>query len=384
MTIKHTYLADGTRIRTDHISSSGNLRLNAYTEYRGNHIYENGLLSMTLFDGGFISYANGDASQPSFHYYVKDHLGSNRIVLSEDGTVEQVNDYYPFGALMSNGWTNVSSQKYKYIGKELNRTFGYDMYDNGARWNNSVLGRWETMDKLAEENYGVSPYAMCHDNPFVMIDPNGYADYFSNSGFYLYSKGDDPNIYVKNGNSFMLFSDLSLRNKRNLQTGANIVGFYAKKAGVKFHKNGGTGNVGISTMHEAGGDGVLAGTKNGNIYMKMTNGKLHPEMYNINNLMSTLKHENYHKLFQESNKGKSGSQYGHIEIIYKQICGEDFKKCTETFQEGMIGTMVIYMNEEYSKHSEELLRLWNAINKVIQPLGFSICKPNNEFILERR
>ena len=182
----------------------------------------------------------------------------------------------------------------------------------------------------------------------------------------------------------MLFSDLSLRNKRNLQTGANIVGFYAKKAGVKFHKNGGTGNVGISTMHEAGGDGVLAGTKNGNIYMKMTNGKLHPEMYNINNLMSTLKHENYHKLFQESNKGKSGSQYGHIEIIYKQICGEDFKKCTETFQEGMIGTMVIYMNEEYSKHSEELLRLWNAINKVIQPLGFSICKPNNEFILERR
>ena len=94
---------------------------------------------MTLFDGGFISYANGDASKPSFHYYIKDHLGSNRVIIADDGTVEQVNDYYHFGALMSNGWTNVSSQKYKYIGKELDRTFGYDMYDNGARWNNSIL-----------------------------------------------------------------------------------------------------------------------------------------------------------------------------------------------------------------------------------------------------
>ena len=128
-------------------------------------------------DGGFVSYANGDASKPSFHYYIKDHLGSNRIVLADDGTVEQVNDYYPFGALMSNGWTNVSAQKYKYIGKELDRTFGYDMYDNGARWNNSILGRWETMDKLAEKSYEVSPYAVCKDNPLRILDNNGLFGY---------------------------------------------------------------------------------------------------------------------------------------------------------------------------------------------------------------
>ena len=86
--------------------------------------------------------------------------------------------------MMSNGWTNVSSQKYKYIGKELDRTFGYDMYDNGARWNNSILGRWETMDKLAEKSYGVSPYAICNDNPQNRIDVNGLDDYkLSNSSF---------------------------------------------------------------------------------------------------------------------------------------------------------------------------------------------------------
>ena len=103
----------------------------------------------------------------------KKYLGSNRVVFADDGTIKQVNDYYPFGALMSNGWLNTSSQKYKYIGKELDRTFGYDMYDNGARWNNSILVRWETMDKLAENNFDFSPYVDCNDNPLKYKDDDG-------------------------------------------------------------------------------------------------------------------------------------------------------------------------------------------------------------------
>ena len=34
---------------------------------------------------------------PSFHYYLRDHLGSNRMVVSGDGAVEQANEYYPYG-----------------------------------------------------------------------------------------------------------------------------------------------------------------------------------------------------------------------------------------------------------------------------------------------
>ncbi len=34
-----------------------------------------------------------------YHYYCKDHLGDNRVVVSEDGEIEQVTHYYPYGGL---------------------------------------------------------------------------------------------------------------------------------------------------------------------------------------------------------------------------------------------------------------------------------------------
>lgn len=36
----------------------------------------------------------------AMHFYVKDHLGSNRLVVDGNGNIEEVNHYYPFGALM--------------------------------------------------------------------------------------------------------------------------------------------------------------------------------------------------------------------------------------------------------------------------------------------
>ena len=58
-----------------------------------------------------------------------------------------------------------ATQPYKYIGKELDRTHGLDWYDHGARHYDSVTGRWNTMDKMCEKYYGISPYASCGDDP---------------------------------------------------------------------------------------------------------------------------------------------------------------------------------------------------------------------------
>ncbi|MBQ5474622.1 MAG: hypothetical protein IIT65_07935 [Lachnospiraceae bacterium] len=41
-----------------------------------------------------------DDNTPVYHYYLQDHLGNNRVVVKQDGTVEQVNHYYPYGGLM--------------------------------------------------------------------------------------------------------------------------------------------------------------------------------------------------------------------------------------------------------------------------------------------
>ena len=67
------------------------------TDYCGNMIYENGHLSRILTDVGYITF---DGTTPMYHYYLKDHLGNNRVVMNERGAVEQVNHYYAFGGLM--------------------------------------------------------------------------------------------------------------------------------------------------------------------------------------------------------------------------------------------------------------------------------------------
>ena len=110
----------------------------------------------------------------AYCFYVKDHLGNNRMVVHPSGTVEQVNNYYPYGGLMANS-TNHNQQRYKYNGKELDRMHGLDWYDYGARWMDAAIGRWHVMDPLCEKYYDVSPYVYCNGNPINQFDPDGRA-----------------------------------------------------------------------------------------------------------------------------------------------------------------------------------------------------------------
>ena len=82
------------------------------------------------------------------------------------------NHYYPYGVLMGES-QNTTTQPYKYNGKELDRSFGLDWYDYGARWMDGVGGRWSSIDPLCEKYYDVSPYAYCAGNPINAIDPDG-------------------------------------------------------------------------------------------------------------------------------------------------------------------------------------------------------------------
>ena len=138
---------------------STNVALTLKTDYCGNMIYENGQLSKILTDVGYITLAN---STPTYHYYLQDHLGNNRVVIDEHGQVEQVNHYYAFGGLMGES-TGGGAQPYKYNGKELDRMHGLDWYDYSARHYDAVLGRWMCVDPLAENGLILSPYV------FVLI-----------------------------------------------------------------------------------------------------------------------------------------------------------------------------------------------------------------------
>ena len=148
---------------------STNVALTLKTDYCGNMIYENGQLSKILTDVGYITLAN---STPTYHYYLQDHLGNNRVVIDEHGQVEQVNHYYAFGGLMGES-TGGGTQPYKYNGKELDRMHGLDWYDYGARHYDAVLGRWMCVDPLAEKYDNVGSYIYCKNNPIAFMDMNG-------------------------------------------------------------------------------------------------------------------------------------------------------------------------------------------------------------------
>ena len=139
------------------------------TDYCGNMIYENNVLKQILVEGGYIAFS-GPAHY--YYYYLKDHLGNNRVVVSPSGTPLQVNHYYPFGGLFGESTGN-SLQRFRFNGKEFDRTHGLDWYDYGARHMTPDVGRFTTIDPMAEKYYNISPYAYCANNPINVIDPNG-------------------------------------------------------------------------------------------------------------------------------------------------------------------------------------------------------------------
>ena len=77
------------------------------------------------------------------------------MVISQSGTVEETNHYYPFGGVFA-ATSNV--QPYKYNGKELDTKNGLNWYDYGARHYDAALGRFVTVDPLAEKYFSTSPY----------------------------------------------------------------------------------------------------------------------------------------------------------------------------------------------------------------------------------
>ena len=179
----YLYSADGTKLQVKYETSyagllaSGQPSGSASTaiaqthtiDYVGDKIYEDGVLSRILIEGGYVDYSG---ETPIYHTYLTDHQGNVRVVVDENAAVKQVNHYYPYGALFAES-TNGNVQPYKYNGKELDRMHGLDWYDHGARHNDAAIGRWHVMDPLCEKYYDVRPYAYCAGDPVNAIDPDG-------------------------------------------------------------------------------------------------------------------------------------------------------------------------------------------------------------------
>ena len=183
--IDYLYSSDGMKRRVTHKTAIANISVpmgqikdltgsqisqTHITDYCGNVIYENGTLSKILTEEGYVTLSG---TTPTYHYYLKDHQGNNRVVINQTGVIEQINHYYPFGGLFEVNTATSGIQSYKYNGKELDRMHGVDWYDYGARMYDGLLGRFMMIDPLAAKYYSISLYVYCSNNPMKFVDPDG-------------------------------------------------------------------------------------------------------------------------------------------------------------------------------------------------------------------
>lgn len=162
------YAADGTRLGVRDEANNG-------YDYCGSAIYKRDGATNTLES---ISFGNGRIIRNSgnfeVNYYLCDHLNNVRVVFDGNGLNLEQNDYYPFGERHAVAEYELSTtNRFKFNGKERQTTGDLDYLDYGARMYDSRLGRWFVQDPLAENYFGVSPYAYCANNPVKYIDPNG-------------------------------------------------------------------------------------------------------------------------------------------------------------------------------------------------------------------
>lgn len=174
-----TYTYDATGVKLSKSIGSG-----IFNEYIGGVEYENGVLKYLQTSGGRV--VRNNAADYSYEYTLSDHLGNGRLYFdTNSGGARKIQetDYYPFGLSIQRSLFGAEN-KYQYNGKELQDELR--QYDYGARFYDPVIGRFNTVDPLAEISRKHSPYSYALNNPIRYIDVDGmYAGEVGN-----YKRGD--------------------------------------------------------------------------------------------------------------------------------------------------------------------------------------------------
>ena len=167
--INYCYLADGTRLSVTDVGENG-------LYYLGSLVYEKhantiGLESAGFSSGRIVATAGNDTE---IRYFLTDHLGSVRVVATDQNNVLERNDYQPFGKRWVTPSMPVSDNRDRFNGKEDQSFAGLPFSDYGARMYDRERGRWLSQDPLQQYH---SPYVFCGNNPICQIDPFGMNAY---------------------------------------------------------------------------------------------------------------------------------------------------------------------------------------------------------------
>ncbi len=143
------------------------------------------VLTLTLW----AAILSAPLAQAAVQYAHSDHLGSTNSATDASGTVQQIETYTPFGERVFEKAPTVLSTSSLYTGQELDRES--DLYNYGARYYDAALSRFTSVDPVQ----GNLPYTYVHNNPILLIDPDGQQEEESIPTFS--SDADAMNAYVR-------------------------------------------------------------------------------------------------------------------------------------------------------------------------------------------
>ena len=131
------------------------------------------------------------------YFYHPDHIGSTSWVTDSAKNGIQYCEYLPYKKLrffssLAFGKTNefvlhslpasvgepfldqrstTWNSRYTFSGKERDNETGYSYF--GARYYNSDISIWLSVDPLSDKYPNLTPYAYCANNPIILVDPDG-------------------------------------------------------------------------------------------------------------------------------------------------------------------------------------------------------------------
>jgi RHS repeat-associated protein len=126
---------------------------------------------------------------PIMDYYLYDHLGNTRVTFRIDVpltvdislpsfnyTILYAADYYPYGKILQEFKMGGKTEKFLTTQHERDAETGLDY--RGARFYDSDLGRFLSLDPMAAKYFAWSPYNYVLGNPLVFTDPTGRDNIF--------------------------------------------------------------------------------------------------------------------------------------------------------------------------------------------------------------
>ena len=105
------------------------------------------------------------------YFYHPDHLGSSSFITDAHGEGYQHLQYLPFGETSVSQKLSSWTTPYQFSAKEKDEETGFSYF--GARYYNSDVSVWLSVDPLSDKYPSMSAYMYCAGNPVMLVDPDG-------------------------------------------------------------------------------------------------------------------------------------------------------------------------------------------------------------------